>query len=30
MNAHHKRVKPALRRRFISVALSLGVCAALP
>jgi ribose transport system substrate-binding protein len=30
MNAHHKRVKPALRRRFISVALSLGICAGLP
>ena len=30
MNSHRKPVKPALRRRFMSVALSLGACAALP
>ncbi|MEA3097454.1 substrate-binding domain-containing protein, partial [Caballeronia mineralivorans] len=30
MNSHHKSVKPALRRRFISIALSLSACAALP
>src|SRR5260370_34055773 len=30
MNSHHKPVKPALRRRFISIARSLSACAALP
>ncbi|WP_156529099.1 substrate-binding domain-containing protein, partial [Caballeronia udeis] len=30
MNSHRKTPKPALRRRFISVALSLSACASLP
>ncbi|AMM13907.1 LacI family transcriptional regulator [Burkholderia sp. PAMC 28687] len=30
MNSHDKTAKPALRRRFLSIALSLGACAALP
>ena len=30
MNSDHKSLKPALRRRFLSVALSLSACAALP
>jgi ribose transport system substrate-binding protein len=30
MNSHDKNLKPALRRRFLGVALSIGACAALP